>query len=467
MEQKVIPQHVALARKALDERPLLRVGLFALLLVGMTVAAYAPALEAGFVWDDDDYVTANPLLPAADGLWRIWFTMDAPSQYVPVVYSALRLQYTFFGLEPFGYHLVNVLLQAVNALLVWGLLARLKLPGAWFAAAIFAVHPVHVESVAWVTELKNLLSLLFSLMTLWVWVRFLESGEPTRSKLYGLSLLLYIPALLSKATACTLPAALLLLVWLRDEPIDRRRIGQIAGFVLLGIAMGLTTMYWETVHVGTEGERFSLSPLEALLVASRGCWFYLGKLAWPTSLAFSYPKFEIDPSDTAGWSPGSPCSTHSGMPAIRLAAGRWPRCSSSSPPSPRSWDSFLSSRSGTPTSRITTSMWPASDRLRSSLRWPSRGPGASWVRTSRQAWRCSCSGAWASSPSNKAASTRTGRRSGGTPSPRTPPRGWLMRISDASCWPRIASRSPSSPIAEPWTFDRTPIALISGWQRPS
>jgi len=119
IEEKRIPQRLARARKALDERPLLRTGLFALLLVGMTVAAYAPALEAGFVWDDDDYVTANPLLPAADGLWRIWFTMDAPSQYVPVVYSALRLQYAFFGLEPFGYHLVNILLQAPSTWSPW------------------------------------------------------------------------------------------------------------------------------------------------------------------------------------------------------------------------------------------------------------------------------------------------------------------------------------------------------------
>lgn len=299
----MISQRLSRARKALERLPQLRVGLLALLLVGMTVTAYAPALEAGFVWDDDDYVTANPLLAAPDGLWRIWFSMDAPSQYVPMVYSALRLQYAFFGLDPFGYHLVNVLLQAVNALLVWGLLARLGLPGAWFAGAIFALHPVHVESVAWVTELKNLLSLLFFLASLSVWIRFVESGRPFPSKLYGLSLLLYLPALLSKATACTLPAAQLLLLWLRGERIDLRRFGQVASFALLGVAMGLLAMFWETAHQGTLGDRFKLSLLEALLVASRATWFYLGKLVWPTCLTFSYPKFEIDPSDPLayGW----------------------------------------------------------------------------------------------------------------------------------------------------------------------
>ena len=296
-------QHVARLREALAERPRLRVVLLAALLVGSTIAAYLPALEAGFVWDDDDYVTANPLLAAPDGLWRIWFSMDSPSQYVPVVYSAFRLQYAFFGLEPFGYHLVNVLLQAANALLVWGLLARLGVSGAWFAGAVFALHPVHVESVAWVTELKNLLSLAFFLLSLWVWLRFVESGKGMVSGLYALSLLLYLPALLSKATACTLPAAQLLLLWWRGERVDGRRIVQVSSFVAGGLAMGFVAMYWEAAHQGTLGEKFSLAPLEALLVASRGSWFYLGKLLWPTQLTFSYPKFEIDPSDPFqyGW----------------------------------------------------------------------------------------------------------------------------------------------------------------------
>ena len=296
-------QHLVRVREGLEARPRLRVALLSLLMISMTLAAYLPALDAGFVWDDDDYVTENSLLSAPDGLSRIWFSMDAPSQYVPVVYSALRLEYAFFGLEPFGYHLVNVLLQALNGLLVWGLLARLGLPGPWFAGAVFALHPVHVESVAWVTELKNLLSLFFFLLSLWAWLRFVESGKSFLSGCYALSLLLYLPALLSKATACTLPAAQLLLVWLRGERVGVHRVLQVLGFVALGIGMGLVAMYWEAVHQGTRGDRFALSPLEALLVASRASWFYLGKLLWPTQLTFSYPKFEIDVSDplSYGW----------------------------------------------------------------------------------------------------------------------------------------------------------------------
>jgi hypothetical protein len=129
----------------------------------MVLAAYGPALRAGFIWDDDDYVTENPLLHTPDGFERIWLSMDAPSQYFPLVYTAFRIEYGLWGLDPFGYHLINVLFHAANALLLWLLLRRLDISGAWFAAAVFALHPVHVESVAWITERKNVMSLFFSL----------------------------------------------------------------------------------------------------------------------------------------------------------------------------------------------------------------------------------------------------------------------------------------------------------------
>ncbi|HXV36723.1 MAG TPA: tetratricopeptide repeat protein [Myxococcota bacterium] len=280
-----------------SKRECTRHALLGALLVALVIAAYAPALRAGFIWDDDDYVTENPLLHVPDGFQRIWLSMDAPSQYFPLVYTAFRLEYKLWGLDPFGYHLVNVLLHAANALLLWALLRRLASPGAWLAAALFALHPVQVESVAWVAERKNTLSLFFSLASLLAWERFSAPGRDAGARWYVLSLALYALALASKVTACTLPAAQLLLLWLSGRSIDRRRIAQVAPFFALGVALGLVVVHWERHHIGTRGDRFEISLVESFLVATRAVWFYLGKLVWPTELAFSYPKFEIDPSD--------------------------------------------------------------------------------------------------------------------------------------------------------------------------
>jgi len=288
--------------EALIERPAVKTALLAALLVGLVLAAYGPALRAGFIWDDDDYVTENPLLHTPDGFERIWLSMDAPSQYFPLVYTAFRVEYGLWGLDPFGYHLINVLLHAANALLLWLLLRRLDISGAWFAAAVFALHPVHVESVAWITERKNVMSLFFSLASLLAWLRFIEPRGGSGWRLYTASLVFYALALSSKVTACTLPAAQLLLLWLRGHPIGRRRIAQVMPFLALGVALGAVITYWEKHHIGTVGDRFDISLIESFLVATRATWFYLGKLLWPTQLTFSYPMFEIDPSDPLQYS---------------------------------------------------------------------------------------------------------------------------------------------------------------------
>ncbi len=291
-------------------RPGAKTILLAALLVGLVVAAYAPALRAGFIWDDDVYVIDNPLLVEEDGLARIWLSRDAQSQYFPLVYTAFRIERALWGLDPFGYHLVNVLIHAASALLLWRLLRRLSFAGAWFAAAIFALHPVQVESVAWVTERKNVMSLFFSPASLLAWLRFAEprgasTGRRRAGALawYMASLVGYLLALASKATACTLPAAQLLVLWLRGHAIDRRRVAQVLPFLAFGVGLGLFVVHWERTEIGTVGERFEISLVESFLVATRACWFYLGKLLWPTELTFSYPKFAIDPGDPLqyGW----------------------------------------------------------------------------------------------------------------------------------------------------------------------
>jgi tetratricopeptide (TPR) repeat protein len=278
--------------------------LLALALVLATVLAYHPVWRAGFIWDDDVYVTHNPLLTAPDALRRIWFSLDSPSQYFPLTYTTFYFERLFWGLNPAGYHCVNLLLHAANALLAWRLLTRLRLPGAWLAAALFALHPVQVESAAWITERKNVLMAFFFLLALLAWTRFIDqtTKQPWRS--YALALIFSTLALSAKTTACTLPAALLLVLWLKKMPIAWRRLAQVAPFAALGAGMGLVTIWWERYHQGTQGADFAISPVERVLIASRAFWFYAGKLLWPENLAFSYPRWTISASDPSayGWS---------------------------------------------------------------------------------------------------------------------------------------------------------------------
>src|SRR5213596_2986195 len=275
----------------------LRIYSLALILCALTFVVYQPAWNGGFIWDDDAYITNNELLTAPDGLRRIWFSLDSPSQYFPLVYTTFRIEHGVWGLNSTGYHWVNLVLHVANALLVWLVLARLKVPGAWLAGAIFALHPVQVESVAWITERKNVLMGFFFLLTLLAWVAFLDENTKRPWLYYGLALILYLLALSAKTTACTLPVALFLILWLQNKRISWERIFQINPFFVLGIASGLLAIWWERYHQGTSRAIFTfLSPIERVLVASRAIWFYLSKLAWPSNLTFIYPRWDIAPT---------------------------------------------------------------------------------------------------------------------------------------------------------------------------
>src|SRR5436305_11241868 len=270
-----------------------RLWLFAIILVAATILLYQPAWNGGFIWDDDAYITKNPLLTAPDGLWRIWFSLESPSQYFPFTYTTFRVERSLWDLNPTGCHWINILLHATDALLLWWLLTRLRIPGAWLAGAIFALHPVQVESVAWITERKNVLMGFFFLLTLLAWTAFVDERTKRPWRFYGLALILYVLALSAKTTACTLPAALLLILWLQKKSINWERILQIAPFFLLGLGIGLVTVWWERYHQGTRMAVLALGPVERILVASRAVWFYLGKLIWPSNLTFIYPRWTI------------------------------------------------------------------------------------------------------------------------------------------------------------------------------
>ncbi len=251
-----------------------QISLLALFLGLATVMTYRLVWHGGFIWDDDRYVTHNHLLTAPDGLRRIWFSLDAPSQYFPLAYTVLRIERSLWDLQPAGYHWVNIFLHLGNALLVWRILLRLKVPGAWLAAGIFALHPVQVESVAWISELKNVVMGFFFLLTLLAWIEYVDETGERRPFFYAAALVFYLLALFAKSTACTLPAALLLILWLKKKPIGRRAFFEIVPFVGLALGIGLVAVWWEKYHQGTR-MLVSLAPVDRLLIASRAVWFYL------------------------------------------------------------------------------------------------------------------------------------------------------------------------------------------------
>ncbi|MGH8092886.1 MAG: tetratricopeptide repeat protein [Chthoniobacterales bacterium] len=273
--------------------------LFAGLLVLAVLLVYQQAWNAGYIWDDDFHVTRNPTLRDLHGLWRIWFEPSATPQYYPLVHTSFWLEYHLWGLRSLGYHLVNISLHGIAAVLLWRVLLFLRVPGAWLAAAVFALHPVEVESVAWITERKNVLSAVFYFASALAYLRYSaarDASTPGKSRilLYAASLFLFLCALWSKTVACSLPVALLLVRWWKTGRLQWRDVFPLLPFFGTGAAFGLFTAWMELHHVGALGADFSLSLPQRFLVAGRALWFYAGKILWPAGLAFAYPRWEID-----------------------------------------------------------------------------------------------------------------------------------------------------------------------------
>lgn len=261
------------------------------LMLALVFAAYIPALNGELLWDDAGHVT-SPELRSWAGLLRIWFEPGATQQYYPLLHSAFWLQSWVWGDEPFGYRLVNVLLHALAASGFVALLRRLAVPGSLLAGLLFALHPVCVESVAWISEQKNTLSTVLYLGAALAWLRFEEDRRPGR---YMFATLLFLAALLTKSVTATLPAALLVVAWWRRGRLSWRFDGlPLLPWLVAGVSAGLFTAWFERTGIGASGSAFELSALERTLLAGRIFWFYLGKLLWPTDLAFFYPRWEID-----------------------------------------------------------------------------------------------------------------------------------------------------------------------------
>jgi hypothetical protein len=214
--------------------------LFALFIIAATLLAYLPVWHAGFIWDDDVLLTANPLIKANDGWYHFWVTTKNPD-YLPVMSSAFWLQWRLWGMNAEGYHIVNVLLHATNAILLWQVLAKLKIPGAKLAAAIFALHPVNVASVAWIAELKNTLSFLFFAVSLLFYLKFDDTG---RRQCYWLALCAFLPGLLSKIEVAPLPFVMLGIAWWRRGRVERKDFLRAIPFFIAAFLLGLVSIWW-------------------------------------------------------------------------------------------------------------------------------------------------------------------------------------------------------------------------------
>ena len=268
----------------------------------LVAVSYFPALAAGFVWDDEILIRAMPI-HTWSGLAQIWFTPSALRQYEghywPLLYTTFWLEHKLWGLTPLGYHLVNLLLHTGAVLLLWRLLRQLGVPGAWFAAAVFAVHPLHVESVAWVIGRKDILVTLFYLSSVLAYVRFAEMPRGgRRGGQYLLAMALFVLGLLSKSVTITLPVALLLWHWWRHGRVTLADFNYTLPFFLIGLGITLADYSY---YANNEQISFAYTLLERGLIAARALAFYAGKLLWPVGLTGVYPRWEPGIGDLLAW----------------------------------------------------------------------------------------------------------------------------------------------------------------------
>ncbi len=309
--------------------PLVRRSLYALGLVTLVTIVYWPTLDNGFVWDDTENLEANAALRSLGGLFDIWFKPGALPQYWPLTQSSFWVEYHLWGLDPRGYHLVNLILHATVVLLIWRVLFQLSVPGAWLGAAIFAVHPICVESVAWVTERKNLLSCVLGLGALLAYLQFSPPDETSgsgvdlrpsarRTRYYFLALTLYAAALLAKTAVVALPAVLLVILWWKRSRLKWREAGPLVPFFAVGLALS-----WMTIWVENDwfsGLEWNPPLVDRVLIAGRALWFYVGKLLWPYPIVFVYPHWVID--SRVGWQYMYPVAAVLAIFSLWLARGR-------------------------------------------------------------------------------------------------------------------------------------------------
>ena len=283
-----------------------------LLIVALALAVYWPSLQGTVLLDDDYLLSEQPAIRASDGLARIWFSTKVPD-YWPISYSMYWLEWRLWGhdshypheVSPLGYHLTSLALHVASAVLIWTILEQLAIPGALLAAILFTVHPVNVEAVAWMSQQKTTLSLVFFLVAIWCWLKGEARGRGTgvsgQKSWYWLSLMAFLLAGLSKGSAAVLPGMLLLVRWWRRGTIERRDWVRLTPFFVVA-ALLIGVNIWFQAHANIETIR-NASLLQRILGANAAVWFYLSKALWPFDLAFVYPQWEIQPASDWWWLP--------------------------------------------------------------------------------------------------------------------------------------------------------------------
>ena len=271
----------------------------AILLLLLIFLAYARVGAAGFIWDDESHLTQNPCIIGPLGLADIW--TSASAFYYPLVLTTFWILHHFVGLNPLPYHILNVTFHAASALLLWRVLVQLRVRGAWLGAAIWALHPVLAQSVAWVTEMKNTQSAFFYLLAISC---FLQSRDRKRNFIfYGLTIFLFVAAITSKPSTVMLPLVLALCLWWREGEINQCDLRLLLPFVLISLLASGWTIWEQKFHSHATGADWVQTPLQRVLISADAICFYLLKLIWPHPLIFIYPRWDVDPSRWFAWIP--------------------------------------------------------------------------------------------------------------------------------------------------------------------
>ena len=278
--------------------------LWGLILILGVILTYSPVWWAGFVWDDEFVVTANPVIIGPLGLKEIWTTSAA--DICPLTLTTFWFEHALWGLAPLPYHLMNVLLHGACAVLLWRVLRSLRVPGAWLGAALWALHPVQVESVAWITEMKNTESGLFFLVSILFFVKWLKNlgGRTGGGWNYALTLIFAALAMASKSSTVILPVVLCSCAWWVEGRWHWRNLVKVGPIFLMSVAASALAVWTQKLQLATvpDPEGVRTWP-ERLVTAGDAAWFYLGKLIWPYPLITVYPRWQIDAGQWVAYLP--------------------------------------------------------------------------------------------------------------------------------------------------------------------